>query len=269
MNKFLKTLFLTFSFLLVLTFFFKLGPKAQKHSLDLKSLEKCEDSDNAVILEAVKERLSSIKSLAATDIRISIGRLKVKGYLYYEENNLRLIINSFLGKEMDIGSNDKFFWFWSRRMKPQAIYYCPHDHVYNTNLRPIFNRDWIMDCFVLSRCQEYDGKSSFFKKGNLLFKNQLKKVSEDESVYLVTVIDTVGLNIVEKYICDLDYCVLACVEYSNFGSDHIPRSIKVDWYEENVYMNWEISNLKINFQIDESVWEIPNHGPMVDMTKRN
>jgi len=268
MNKFLKTLFLGLSFLTVLIVFFKIDNKTSQPHLDLKSLEKCENIESLKIINGVKEGLSSITSLAADDIKISIGRLRVKGQLYFEGGNLRLIVNSFLGKEMDIGSNNDLFWFWSRRMRPQAVYFSNHDEVYRTSLRPIFNRDWIMDCFLFSRIQDHEGDFSFFRKDNLLYKVQLKKVSDEVFVYVITVVNVIELHVIEKYMCDLNYSILAYIKYSNFDSDHIPRSIKVNWCEEDICMDWEIFNVQKNVSISDKIWEVPKYGPMVNMTTR-
>ena len=31
------------------------------------------------------------------------------------------------GPEVDLGSNDQFFWFWIKRSQPPAVYFCRHD----------------------------------------------------------------------------------------------------------------------------------------------
>jgi len=268
MHRFLKSLFFGLSLFIVFTILFKFNYTSNRPYFDLKSLE-CYNNDehSRRILRGVKDNISFIKSFSAPDIKIGIGRINVRGQLYYEGNKLRLVIKSFLAKEMDIGSNESMFWFWSKRMRPQALYYSTHEDVYRTNLRPIFNRDWLLDCFIFSRIQDYDGKITFFKKDNILVKKQLKKVSEHEHVYLITLIDIDKLVIVEKYICDLDEQVMACIEYKDFDSNHIPRSIKVYWQEEDISMDWEIIDMKINTPINEDVWLVPNYTPKVRMDK--
>ena len=43
-----------------------------------------------------------------------------------------MISNSFLGKETDVGSNEKQFWFWSKRMKPSVLFYSEHENLNKT-----------------------------------------------------------------------------------------------------------------------------------------
>lgn len=266
MMKFLKGLFLVLCFLIIYSLLLNLGHR-ELNPPDLKSFNEHNDQNEARnILVKLKNKLSTVKSLSAEDIKISIRRFSTNGRLFYEGDNLRLIISSFLGKEMDIGSNDEIFWFWSRRMRPQALYYSSHENSYNTNLRPIFNKEWVLECFIFSRVEETEGVS-FFEKEKTLIVKSLKKSSGADHVYVVTVIDPKLLFITSKHICDANDNVMASIEYKNFQKDLIPRLIEVSWYEEGIFMRWDINSVVLNESIDECVWKVPDHEPMVDMSK--
>jgi hypothetical protein len=40
-----------------------------------------------------------------------------------------------MGPELDLGSNDQYFWFWVKRDKNKAVYYCEHDQFESSPLR--------------------------------------------------------------------------------------------------------------------------------------
>ena len=55
--------------------------------------------------------------------------------------------------DIDIGSNDEMFWFWTRREQPAALYFCRHDQFFASSARSIFPvaPDWIMEALGLVR----------------------------------------------------------------------------------------------------------------------
>ncbi len=72
--------------------------------------------------------------------------IAVKSSISYEKSlNFRMINSSFFGKEVDVGSNEKEFWFWSKRMKPPALFHTIHDNLKNTNLKTPFHPLWIKE----------------------------------------------------------------------------------------------------------------------------
>jgi len=269
MNKFLNNSFLFLCFFIAFILFFKFNLNTEnvyKPPIKMEGLEELKDTSSAEeVLVKVNRRLSHIKCLSAKDVKIYTKRLAASGEIHYDGVNLRLIVNSFLGKEIDIGSNSSIFWFWSRRISPQALYYSRHEDIYKTSLRPMFNRDWLLDCFILSRFEKYEGLTFFGSKDSLLVK-QLKKVSETEYAYLVTVIDLSNYTISYKCICDTQDYVMAYVRYSNFDKDLIPRTIDVHWCEENISMKWIIKEVQINGLINDSLWTPPRYEPRIDMS---
>jgi len=269
MNKFLNNSFVFLCFFIAFVLFFKLNLNTGNFyhpPININELEEYKDVNSAnKVLESVKSRFSRINSLSARNVKIYTKRLSASGEIHYEGKNLRLIVNSFLGKEMDIGSNSKIFWFWSRRIRPQALYYSKHEDIYKTSLRPMFNRDWLLDCFIIGRFEEYEGLDFFELKNSLVVK-QLKKVSEKDYVYLVTVISLIDHTVSYKCICDTQNYVMAYVRYSDFDKNFVPRTIDVHWCEEGISMKWIIKDVQINVPINSSLWIPPKYEPKVDMS---
>ena len=49
--------------------------------------------------------------------------------------------------ELDVGSNDELFWFWIKRNKPRALFYCRHDQFGSSNARQMIPVDpgWLAE----------------------------------------------------------------------------------------------------------------------------
>ena len=67
--------------------------------------------------------------------------IRLKGEIYFEKpKNFRFVLNSILGKELDIGSNKNVFWYWSKRDKEKGLHYTTHDKMKDSRLKSIFNQ---------------------------------------------------------------------------------------------------------------------------------
>src|SRR5687768_10455147 len=74
------------------------------------------DPEAARLAKAITDRNSGIRTYSAS-IFIVCGKARARGEILLEKpGRFRLKVSSILGQEMDIGSNDTHFWFWSKRM---------------------------------------------------------------------------------------------------------------------------------------------------------
>ena len=81
---------------------------------------------NEIIEEFNKINLQ-IKNFECRNVDVKMWqngmRHKISGTLFYEKpNNLRMKIWSFMGEELDLGSNKDIFWYWSRRDRDPGIH---------------------------------------------------------------------------------------------------------------------------------------------------
>lgn len=271
MNKFLKNLFLFLFFFIIILIIFKfliINKINIEDSLDFKNLKGYKNTFQAIkLIKEASNKSLFIKSLESSNILIRTKRSFAKGSLCYEGDNIRLIVNSFLGKEIDIGSNSSIFWFWSKRIRPQALYYSNHNDSPNNRLRPVFNKQWVFDCFFFNKFNiDNYKKLDFFLLNNSLVVKEKRKVSETDHVFIFTTIDLKDLIVTSKHMYDLEDNALAAVNYQNFDDNYLPRLVTINWYEENIYMEWEIKEFIINEPIDSNNWNPPNYNLKINIS---
>jgi hypothetical protein len=76
--------------------------------------------DNGILFE----KNSKIDQMS-TDLIVKQGMFSLNGHLNYKkDNNFHMELFSFLSKEMEIGSNDIYFWFWSKNLSKSLFYSC-------------------------------------------------------------------------------------------------------------------------------------------------
>ena len=63
--------------------------------------------------------------------------------------NFRMVLEGGLSKEADVGSNDQWFWVWTRRSKEKDIYVGEYDAGGNLPPELIFQPDWIVEALGL------------------------------------------------------------------------------------------------------------------------
>ena len=209
--------------------------------------------------ESAKVKSIYIKSMP---IRFQRGSLttKVYGKLALEkEKNFRLIITHLLtGKEMDIGSNEDVFWFWSKRMKPPALNYSKWESSQNTSLRIALNPNWFLEILNFNYVATENAEVIEHQDKYAVIQNRNSQV---KSIILV---DPKEKCVLGKYIYENEIMLASC-EYFDF-LDRIPQKICIFWYEEDIKMTWDLSDAKINEPIDVKFWRMPSIKNKVDIS---
>jgi hypothetical protein len=193
---------------------------------------------------------------------------KINGVFYLEKDrNLRMIGWSKIKKEIDIGSNNDHFWFWSARMKPQALYYCPQSHISKNRLRPALHPLWILETTSISEISLENAK--IVNQGDNLAIVQQKRGTNGEPVIKVTLVSKLSPVIIGHYLFDSkgDMIISTEVEkYQNIDGHLIPEKMKTIWYEENLTLLWNFHNVKINLGINQESWKMPNVRKKIDIS---
>src|ERR1017187_4932054 len=77
----------------------------------------------------------SVKQFEA-NIVVSMGLIRLSGMIYYENSKLfHLELSSFFGPELDIGSNNEYFWYWSRRDSEPGLHFAKHEDFYKSRMK--------------------------------------------------------------------------------------------------------------------------------------
>lgn len=75
------------------------------------------------------------------------GKMRVE-----KQRNFRLTAGAVAGQELDLGSNDKEFWFWVKRGEPPHQFYCSYNDLTEGKVKAMplpFQPEWIMETFGL------------------------------------------------------------------------------------------------------------------------
>ncbi len=100
------------------------------------------------VIAAVNRNNSQIRELYSDSATLSgPGYPTLRAHIAYQRpRNFRLKADGF-GPEVDLGSNDQFFWFWVKRSQPPALYFCRHDQFPTSRARQMIpiDPDWLID----------------------------------------------------------------------------------------------------------------------------
>lgn len=222
------------------------------------------------IINTINDRSSKIQSLyiAEMPIRLQQGNMtaKVYGELAMEkEKNFRLkVTHRLTGREMDIGSNSSYFWFWSKRMTPPALHYAKHEDLDKTMLRTALNPAWMMESLNVSPVDTENIEIGKFK--DFWAAIQPRTSGTGEKVTVVTLIHPTQKVVVGRYLYNQDGKLIASTEYQDF-SGVIPRKILIMWYEEGITLDWDLSGVQTNVGINQQFWVMPDMRNKIDMGK--
>jgi hypothetical protein len=218
------------------------------------------------LIQEINEKIATIRTLDCAQVELKIWkenhRLRLKGSLICSRPNLfRLEVSSLLGKELDLGSNEKAFWYWSKRDRDPGLHFSTHENFTKTRLKTPFNPLFIRSTLGIEElkegCQvretEKDYVLTYPRVGGsgepLNFSVFVSKEKKQVEGYLVT---TAGGK-----------TVVLC-EIQQYSGD-VPSQILYSWLEENSVMLITMERITVNGVIDPTRWALPNYSPKKDI----
>ena len=236
------------------------------HSKVLEEIPKEKEHEILKIIKKINENNLKINNLFVENVSIKLKQkisLNVSGTMAFQRNkNFRMNIFSNFGKELDIGSNDSHFWFWSKGMNPPTLYYANHDNLKRTLLKNPLNPNWLLESLTLMELNTENIEIGKFK--NLWVILQKRKGISNENMTIATLIDPINERITGNYLYNSDGKMVASSEILGFY-DKIPKRIFIIWYEEGITMEWTLNNPQINSKINSNLFLIPNIYPKINM----
>lgn len=217
------------------------------------------------VINTINTRNAKIQSLYFPTINMKIKQnmtVNTTGTMYFQkEKRYRMTVRSVLGQEMDVGSNDTHFWFWSKRMNPPDLFYAKHEDLDKAMLKTPLNPSWLIESLTLGQLDTKDIEVGELK-GNWVIL-QKRKAARGEDVVVATLISKdQNPRILGNYLYNSAGKMIASTEVSNHYEREgifIPKSMFITWYEEGLTMEWNMGSPQVNVQIPESVWQIPNY----------
>lgn len=209
----------------------------------------------------INSNITSIQSFSAT-LRASVNdkNIRLTGMIAYQRNrNFRMQINSILGKESDIGSNNTYFWFYSKRLKPAYLYYALYRDIDKVPLKPMFHPVWLMESLgVLPYAPGY--YSIERKDRECWLCTEKKRGLQGQLITTSVLIDSKRPTIIGRYLFNNEGRLIASAESDSFyrcGKAFIPKKIRFMWQEEQQSLTLELENLQVNNRLPDSTWQPP------------
>lgn len=222
------------------------------------------------VVKEINERNSNIKAISCDDLEMKIWlnghRYRLTGSLHYEKpRNFRMEISSILGKEVDVGSNQQVFWYWSRRDKDPGLHWAKHEDLEKTRLKTPFNPAFLRATLGVEILPSENVK--VIEKGKDIMLVYPRTGANGEPLLFAVFVNK-DKKRVDGYVVtnNSGQTVAACEvqEYSN----GLPTKILYNWYEEGRVMLMVLNRPKLNPSIPPSVWQMPNIERKVNMAEQ-
>lgn len=221
------------------------------------------------IIDEINKDRNQIKNFQSdvTVIAKKDRTVKTNGRIYFDKpTNFRLMLSSFTGSEIDVGSNSKYFWYWSYRDSPSALYYSEHINISKSKLKTPFNPEWLISVIGLNEIK--------YKNANVDSYNGLWRIVKSENYQGRLVLTCILIDPIKKIIIGASVydagsgnCISASeiTSFQSVNGFQVAKSITIIWYEENVSLNLIFNYPQINSSINPKFFEMPNLTPKINM----
>lgn len=237
-----------------------------------KPVEKQESEAMSMVRE-INARNANVRTLYCDSVSIELSRrvkVTVTGTMAMEkEKRFRMILNSKIGgKEMDVGSNDNYFWFWSKRMDPPVLHYARHEDLPKTKMKTALNPIWMMESMNFGGIDTEGAQVGSYKQFYIVL--QPRTASTGQQVTAVTLIDPTKKAVVGRYLYNQSEKMIASSEvksFQNVNGHTVPKEMLIIWYEEGLRLDMMLGGARVNVGIEERNWSMPTSPNSIDMGK--
>ncbi len=220
------------------------------------------------VIHKINEQNAKISSLQG-DLGIETKKrfVNLTGKVAFKKDRyFRFQVNSRLGKEMDLGSNESDFWFASSQYENGTLFYCSHDKVGEARLKTPFHPVWMMDSLGFNRIDTTG--VTLMDKDSYLAVIRDTEDARKQPCRVVTMIDPKKARVCGYYLYNQAGSLLASSEVMKYDSTGVyPRKWSMRWNEEGLSMELELLNPSVNHSVDPAQWRMPAAKRSVDMSK--
>lgn len=222
---------------------------------------------NNTIVKNLNKKNSAIRSIVFSNCDIYIWRknlrLKFNSNIFYnKETNFHMEIFSLFGKELDLGSNQEVFWYWSKREKPPALYWAYFEDFHKTRLKNPFDPLFIKSTLGIDEIKLED---AIFNENNKEIIISYKKIGSNGEELYFSIFICKKLNLINKFLLQnknrKNLAICEIIREKNY----LIKEIKYLWKEEEIKMSIIINSIKKNIDIDPKNFELPNLEPKINI----
>lgn len=222
------------------------------------------------IIQEINQRNADLKTFACEDMDIKVWqgghRYKLSGRLQYQKpKGFRMEISSIMGKEVDIGSNDKAFWYWSKRDKNPGLYWATHEDFQKTRLKTPFNPMLLKASLGTELLPQENARIVENPKDIMLVYPQ--QSATGTPILFCVFINKERRQVDGFVVTDPNGKYLAACEIQE-RTGNLPKTVLYTWYEEDRVMLMRFNNPQANVGIPASQFVMPNISPKINMGER-
>lgn len=225
------------------------------------------DSDLLLVIDKINKFNNSIIFFECEKLEVKIWenlfKLKLNGSLQYQKTNFfRLELNSIFGKELDLGSNESIFWYWSKRDIRPGVYWAYYGDFNKTRLKNPFNPMFVRATLGFEEIKIND--ALFFKNKDNYILSYKRLNSSGEKIIFSIIINKTNKQVDGFVISNENGKNLAACEIKE-RQDNFPTKILYKWNEENKIMSINIKKYCVNKKINEKKFHMPNLGEKINL----
>lgn len=262
----------------ILIFMFEMGMFDKKPNIQLHRRQEIVQAPTPVPeqikIPALIEEFNAVNKYIATfsvaDVVVKIWDngmvFTLKGSIFYEKpQRFKMSVWSFFGDELDIGSNDEIFWYWSKRERHPTLYYAIHEDHPKTRLKTPFNPVFMRESLGLNEIDVKDAK--IVESENDIMVSRQRLSGTGERILYSMFLSKVNKRVSGIVVSSLQGKPLATCEVQYEGA--IPKRIAYDWHEEQRSLVLEFKNPVVNIALPETHWQKPKYQPQINMGEEN
>jgi hypothetical protein len=234
------------------------------------------------VIDAVNGNHGRIQSVYSNQASLSgqgFGSLRAT-VACQRRRNFRLAAGSLMGTEIDVGSNDLYFWYWVKRGEPPAMYYCLHDQFAASPARqsiPI-QPDWLIEALGVTEIDPASNPQGPFRLPDGRLEVITTKNSPEGPLKKVLILDASQGWILEQQFINQQNCLLARAVASRYQQDPasglwMPRVVDISCPPAQFSAEIDLGNVQINQlqNVQSNLWTMPciPGVPGVDLGKQN
>ena len=235
------------------------------------------------VIAAVNHNNSQIKELYSDSATLSgPGYPTLRAHIAYQRpRNFRLKADTGLtGPEVDLGSNDQYFWFWIKRNQPAALYFCRHDQFPTSQARQMIpiDPDWLIEALgTLEIDPRLPHQGPYPTAGKRIQIRTLRETPEGPNMK-VTIIDSVSAWVMEQQVFDAQGRLRGRSVAEGYHRDprtglYVPTAVWVECPDARFSMRLDLGAVQVN-QLQGNpaeLWTIPSYPgwPLVDLGNPN
>jgi len=230
----------------------------------------------ADVATAVNENTAKVHSLRANQasIAMSDGVMPVSlNAMIAVERPKRFRLKAtapVLGPVADAGSNDELFWFWTKAMQPQAVFFCRHEQFQQSPMRGMvpLEPQWLVEAFGLASFQPDEQHQGPTADAQGRLRIDTLRQTPSGPMKKITLVDARSGWVLEQHLFDAQGRLVVTALTSQHQQDsasgaYLPRKIDLTTHAggQKMAMSIQLAQLEVNTlgPGDYALWQKPQY----------